>query len=387
MLLFFTGLVLFSLFLYVYLTGASTSLRLSMMIGFFIRLLFIFLASPQSNYDLQSYGIVGSMTAQHLSIYPEVALNHFPYLPLFLYIEAFTSIAKPFDILLLKLIIITFDTGIIYLIYKLSRKKITALVYALCPVSILISSVQGQFDAIPLFFLLIALFYIVKKRVALAGLLYSLAIALKTWPVFLIILTLRQLRGKGAWTKRGTFLFLSVFISSFALVFYSIAFKTPLAEIIFVIRTYQPVFGVYGVGFLLKTFFQRTDLYLIGMSIKIFLMALLAYSLLQKNKDLLSGCLGVLLFFFVFTPVFGIQWLVWSVPFLLILKPRGALLLIVTMSFFLLLNYLNWEVVIDRNILLGSDLVVWAGFVYVFIAYTLPISVSSNVPSASKTAR
>lgn len=169
--------------------------------------------------------------------------------------------------------------------------------------------------------------------------------------------------------------------------FYSYFFKTPVDEIFRTIRTYQPVFGVYGIGLLLKFIFHRNDLYFVGMAEKIFLLSLFIFSFLQRKKTIEKNILGIILYLFVFTPVFGIQWFLWIVPFLLILRARGAFILLILTSTFLILNYLSWIFYVSDFILLGSGFTVWLGFIYVFISYVFPISVRSNPPSSANVAR
>ena len=56
----------------------------------------------------------------------------------------------------IKLINIVFDLGILYLIYLLSNKNVQkTFIYAINPVTLLITTLHGQFDVIPVFFILI----------------------------------------------------------------------------------------------------------------------------------------------------------------------------------------------------------------------------------------
>jgi len=376
-------------------------------IGLAIRVCILVISWDISNYDLQSYHMVGEMTLSGQSIYPEIALFRYPYVPFFLYLQAAAVLFRPFDIGILKLVIIAFDVGIIILLGEWFKKKSAALFYALSPIPILIAAFHGQFDSVPLFFLLLAILLLKRKKVGWGTFIYSAAIALKTWPLFFIIPFVRLvLSSRANEVRRGIFskisrliarndnvctvlffVFLSMLIPLITVYFYSYFFKTPVEQILHTIRTYQPVFGVYGIGLLLKSVFGRSDLYFVGMVEKIFLLSLFVFAYFQRKKTIEENILGILLYLFVFTPVFGTQWLIWVVPFLLILRPRGVFVLLILTSTFLILNYLSWIFYVSDFVLLGSGVMIWLAFIYTFIRYTVPISVKSKPPSSAKVAK
>ncbi|MDO8741735.1 MAG: hypothetical protein Q7J11_01155, partial [Candidatus Roizmanbacteria bacterium] len=126
-------------------------------IALFIRLICLYLFRNVTNYDLQSYLQVGELTLKSINIYPDVANLHHPYLPFFLYLEAFAFYFKRFaidPIIVIKVINVIFDLSILQLVYLLSTKNLkTAFLYAINPVTILITTLHGQFDVIPIFFI------------------------------------------------------------------------------------------------------------------------------------------------------------------------------------------------------------------------------------------
>ena len=175
-------------------------MRKILIIALIIRLTVLIIFKNVDNYDLQSYQLVGKTTAQGLNIYPKVANLHHPYFPVFLYLEALTW-RIPF---MIKTINLFFDLGIVYLVYLLSKKNLTkTLAYALNPVTPLIFLLHGQFDAIPIFFLLLSL-YLVNLRVTrherlwtpLGCLSFSLAVMFKTWPLLFAVAIYKQLKNK-----------------------------------------------------------------------------------------------------------------------------------------------------------------------------------------------
>lgn len=97
-----------------------------------------------------------------------------------------------FQAAFLKLSPILADLGIGWLLYRFTRSKLIASFYLFNPAVIYISTVWGQIESIPIFFLLLALFLIKNKKLTLSHLAFLAAILTKQtalWlaPVFLII--------------------------------------------------------------------------------------------------------------------------------------------------------------------------------------------------------
>jgi hypothetical protein len=131
------------------------------------KILIIFASHPIKNYDLFSYEKIGQLTLQKINIYPYPANIHYPYLPFYLYLEALAYLIKNFIPInvFLKLINLFFDLGVVYLIFLISRKKSRiALFYAFNLVNILIFYFHGQFDIIPIFFILLSISFFEQKK-------------------------------------------------------------------------------------------------------------------------------------------------------------------------------------------------------------------------------
>lgn len=91
----------------------------------------------------------------------------------------------------MKLPAILADLGIGYLIFKLTQKKLLAILYLFNPAVIYVSSVWGQIESIPIFFLVLS-FYLLPKRYYLSHIAFVLAIlskqtALWLLPVYLVM--------------------------------------------------------------------------------------------------------------------------------------------------------------------------------------------------------
>ncbi len=260
---------------------------------------------------------------------------HHPYLPFFLYFEAFAiwlGKSRLMSVVLLKFINLLFDLGILYEVYLLSKKNLKlAFIYAINPVTILITTLHGQFDVIPIFFLLLSIYFLNKKNDLISILFYSFSILIKTWPIMFIVPISGKIKNKR----------LVLLIMLFPILFVCIyiwLFKSDLISILKTIFYYQGLWGIWGIwSWLGKTrvFWQKTTTFL-------FLISFFGYSLLNNNKDIIKYILKLLAFFFVFTTNFSIQYFTWIVPFLILAKQNKSLNLIFLISIYLLSFYSIW---------------------------------------------
>jgi len=300
-----------------------------------LRLLGIFLFRNVDNYDLQSYLQVGELTLKGINIYPKVANLHHPYFPFFLYLEAISywfGQSKINAIIIIKIINIIFDLGNLYLVYLLSKKNLKAsFLYAVNPVSILIFCLHGQFDAIPLFFLLYSLYLIKVKKGAFSILVFSLAVMIKTWPLLFIISLYKRLKNKKLILLIPVFPLLSIII-------YILLFKASFLDIGKTLISYQGLWGIWGIWALLGDWRLRWQ----KLSTIIFLIVFFLYSLIKNKKNIIKEAFNLLIFFFVFTTNFSIQYLSWIMPFLAIVKPKYFWLLTIGITLYLGFSYAAW---------------------------------------------
>lgn len=300
-------------------------------IAIIIRLFCLYLFHNVTNYDLQSYIQIGQLTLKGINIYPDIANLHHPYLPFFMYMEAvavWTGIS-------VKIINIIFDLGIVYLVYLLSKKSLkTALIYALNPVTILVTTLHGQFDVIPLFFILLTIYLLSKKWELLAILSFSFAILTKTWPVLLLIPIICRIKNKKLLPLLITFPMIFV-------LFYVWFFKSSLIDIGKTLISYQGLWGIWGPVVIMG----KQRILIQKFTTLIFLISFFIYSWFnrdlpaQAGKNLVKNILSLLFFFFIFTTNFSIQYLVWIIPFLIIIKPKNYLFLICLISIYLCTFY------------------------------------------------
>ena len=286
----------------------------------FIRLLSLFLFKDINNYDLESYQLVGNLTKNFINIYPSPANIRYPYLPFYLYLEAI------FPPIYLKFINIIFDLAILYLVYLKSKRSFrTALLYAANPVTILISTLHGQFDVIPLFFLILSLNLLAKNKEVFAILAFSFSILIKTWPLIFVFIFLRSLRNKQLIPLILVFPLLGIAI-------YSYFFKVSPLNIVKTISEYQGLQGIWGFGYIFK---KKIFIYL-------FIFILLAYSCFLKGKSLIQKSYQFLIFFFFSTLGFSVQYLSWIIPFLILEKKSKSIWLLIPMSTYIISIYSFW---------------------------------------------
>lgn len=293
------------------------SLPLVFLISFFIRVIIIYLSQSINNYDLSSYIQVGELITKGVNIYPKTALLHAPYFPLFIYLEALVYqlrfIIPP--LIFIKIIINLFDLGNGYLIYLLSNKNIAkTILYLFNPVSLLVFCFHGQFDSLPLFFFLLAIFFLTNQKISIVSLFfYGIAIALKTWPIFFFIPFVKKIKKKQKLLIIPAILFFICFV-------YAYLFKTEIVNIITAIIQYHSLFNLWGFGKLIyHLFFIKLDqppIFVQKIFLTVFLILFLIYSFfVSKKYSLIKSIYYQLIFFFAFTVGFSIQYLSWFIPF------------------------------------------------------------------------
>ena len=262
--------------------------------------------------------------------------------------------SKIIVITLIKVINIIFDLGILQLIYLLSKKNLkTCFLYAINPVTILITTLHGQFDVIPVFFILLTIYLLNKKQELLSVLSFSFAVFTKTWPILFLIPIVRRIKSK-------KLIFLIIFFPALFIFIYIWLFKSSLFNISKTLIYYQGLWGIWGaIEFVRKNYNIVAKIINFNISDLFF-----SYSILKRNKNLIEEFLDLLFFFFVFTTNFSIQYFVWIVPFLYLIKPKKYLWLIVLISLYLFSFYCLWLFNLNlTNIQNILGLILWLSFI------------------------
>jgi hypothetical protein len=303
----------------------------------FVYLVAIYFGSFISNFDTKSYIDIGSLTLKGINIYPDPAISRHPYLPLFLYLEAGTLFLSQLfhipQILILKCFFSLFHLASVYVVYHLSKKNLkTTLLYALNPISILIITLHGQFDIIPLFLILSAILLLQKKKYTTVMLHLGIACTVKTWPILFIIPFLKRV------PKKYWIWFILPPLAT--VLFYSFLFHSSLFSIARVLIVYQGVGGIWGLGKILSLITTNRIVLFIGKVL--FVIGILFYSIKQRKKLIQEELFELVFFFFICTPGFGIQWFIWLVPFLFLTKKPYLSVFMAAITICLVISYLTW---------------------------------------------
>jgi len=293
-------------------------------LSFLLRLIIIFLTINILNYDLLSYLKIGKSIGD---IYRELARFYHPYLPFFLYIERFfVWLGQLFHfndlqiLIFIKIFINLVDLINIYLVYLLTNKKIkSTLFYAFNPISLLVFSFHGQFDSLPILFLLLTFFFL-KKKEKMSMIFYSISIMIKTWSIIFFFFIFKKLKNKKNILLILIFPLLSVFL-------YQAIFKSNLIDILKPIFLYQGVWAIWGISL----FFESIRFRYQKLIMLVFILFIFSYSFLKKFfKDFNKEIVNFLLIFFILTPGFSVQYFSWLMPFLSLIDfPKKNFLVII----------------------------------------------------------
>src|SRR3989344_4058197 len=217
----------------------------------------------------------------------------------------------------LKIIFSIFDSAVLFPLYYLAKKNLqSVLIYALNPISIIVINIHGQMESIPLFFFLLSLLLFMKNKVLSSILTLSFAIYTKPWPILFVIPLIKKSK------KKLLFVILAFFPLILTLI-HSLLFPTPILDILYKVKNHRGIFGVWGLSkiALYLTNYQLSP-FVEQLMRRIFLSAFVIFSIFRKDKNLLKNIFMIMLFLFVFTPTFGIQWFTWLVPFIIIIRPK-----------------------------------------------------------------
>ena len=156
----------------------------------------------------------------HMGVIPYYGF-YFPYPPVFAYfiyvITAITPAAVGF-----RLFAIMMDVGVLIVLWKLVYNEVgpkwastVAITYAFLPISIIESGWNGHFEPLVSFFILLSLWFLLKKRYGVCGAFLGLAIATKIYPIVVVPILFTYIKG---WNERIRFIISTVITSIFTFV-------------------------------------------------------------------------------------------------------------------------------------------------------------------------
>ena len=289
-----------------------------------------------AGFDIDSYRLVTDALLSGRDVYTAVAGRH-PYLPFQMFVMG--SMARlaaatglPY-VVAVKLPSILADVALTGLIYRAvaggqagGRRgcewaAYLALLYALNPVSLLVSSYHGQFEAVTLLLLAGGWWQWERRRATASAATLGLAILNKTWPVLFLPVVLIRL---GNWRARLGYTALALGIPALAVVAYLLAYDADPAPMLGRALTHRGNAGYWGPSAVLMpaagvwpALQPLADALVAARNGLLGAAALLALWWTQRQTAL-DAFLTLLLAVMAVTVGFGIQWLLWLVPFALL---------------------------------------------------------------------
>lgn len=313
-----------------------------LIVAFIVRLIPAFILHRGAAYEIQVFQEAADIFRSGESIYL-VKLAH-PYLPLQIYWFAvadwIAENAVGFFIFWLKFINIIADTliaGLVYLSVKHSHKLISAKTagwaYVFNPVTILVVAYQGQFDAMPLLFLLLAWYFFTfakekPRRVWLSAIFLGFAILSKTWPFIFLPMILLRLPD---WKQGVKYTILSGLIPLIGILFFNLLFPGSISPMLRRAMHAGAISGWWGYSSIVNVWLELTGN---GESVFIWIsrngkwlgyLSGLVVIISTRKQALLYSLLLTILAMFAFVPNLGLQGLSWIIPIAVILGLYNSL--------------------------------------------------------------
>ena len=289
-----------------------------------------------SAYDVESYRIVADLLLDGQEVYDQTAsVNRHPYLPFQMYwmsLARWSSLALglPF-VKIVRLAPIAADVGIALLLFASLRRMGTkaglkgGLSYALNPIPVFVCAYHGQFDAIAALLTVLAIYWL-NRSPALAGGWLGLGILSKSWPVLALPSLFVGTRGL---KNRTAFLGVTLAVPLAGIALYIALIGGDPGSILERALGYNWGLGVWGYTYSLRliSLIRPGSTALFDWFIQngryITLCALALVWLFRARKQQPGdGILTTLVAFLAVTHAFSIQYLMWVVPFAILVRDR-----------------------------------------------------------------
>lgn len=219
------------------------------------------------------------------------------------------------------------------------------LLYALCPVPLLVTAVHGQVEPVALALGLAALLLARQRRLTASGVVAGLAVATKTWPVLLVLGVLRETPVRQWWRLvpglAVTLLLLLLSVKWFL--------HDSVRRAVHVLANYRSLVGQWGWTGILRWYGKARPGYQgalidhwqhVGTAVTAVAILLTIAVFWRSGAVALTA--AVTLVFLVVTAGFGVQYLLWSTPFVLLLRRRTGLLFAILASLYT--AYMYWVI-------------------------------------------
>ncbi len=256
---------------------------------------------------------------------------------------------NPHSLILMKLLFIFFDIGIIFLVIMLlkhfHKNPSLSVIYAWCPLVLFEFTNRGHYDAIPIFFTLLAIYLVFKSKQVSGSLVLALATLSKFFSGILLPILMRPVK-KRYWLVFGV-IFIFFYLPYF---FWN---QTGVGGVFEGLLTYNKEWAYNASIFaLIKVSLQKltpplTPVFLpaklIVGSLYLIFVAFLIMKKTHNNLDTLHRCFLAIAGLFILNPVGDPWYFCWSIPFLCFFPYSSWILL----SGLLPLSYLNFHSDLD----------------------------------------
>ena len=306
------------------------------------------------------------------------------------YLAKITHVWFPFW---LRLPAIMADVGSLILVrsllartHTLPESPLLLLLVASCPISIMVSGFHGNTDPLMIFFVLLSIFFLeTRSKMWLAGLAFGLALNIKVAPLMFAPALFLYLPD-----RKNRFVYFAVAAATFLICSLPYLLMDPfvIAKNVF---GYSSIYGNWGWTGLATRFYPEAPRFLnpphdvtgihglfatVGRWVLV--SALVGMSVWMNRRRpkpplLFQGGLLVTLFL-VLTPGFGIQYLVWLVPFVLVLGLWPTVICYVTCGLFQFVSYACWAYRLTVKVdctdpIFWTMLVAWLSLVAILILF------------------
>lgn len=286
-----------------------------------------------SAYDITAFRWAAERIINREDIYYSVNVRHFfAFFPTFgLLLSWFIKLSRSFGIpflILEKLPIIIFDSLIAALILKISKSFKYALIYVFSPISIIMGAYGGQFDSLPLFFLLLALFLLSYKNYFRGYVLLGLGTIVKPWPI--IFTPIFFLKEKSIVKKLLMIFGFLIPVILILFLYQSVVDKPNIRNLFLLIPMYDSGLGWWGFSIVLRKIFEVVNLQtvlhikplqILGNCAKILVIfIILVVDKYNKTEDLFLLAKWTILIIYIFALGIQAHYLTWIFPFALITK-------------------------------------------------------------------
>ena len=258
-----------------------------------------------------------------------VDANHtqYPFFPFLIFLHAGLNLLSEILVIFsfsfyLKIIL----SGCLLLIsHFFIKKKIWQLRFLTSPLIFASIYYHGQIDIILLLFLIAAIQFIQKKQswgsVIKSSFLFAASIAAKTWSILLLPQIVLKIK---SWPKKIAYLASIGLLLLVNIKFYtSIVFGSSLRTVLAALNSPGGPMTIWGVSLFLKPIWTLIQNYRLLIFILVF--GLLQLLILLKKKDLNQIALLTIISFYLATPNWGVQYLLWQLPFIFILAANNKL--------------------------------------------------------------